>query len=92
MKLKKDILYEHILRYAAAEGGEARGFTTAELADALGMQRTNLSTLLNELVKAGKLEKLSGRPVLYRACARPGRPPRGDSGLHRLIGGVGSQR
>lgn len=92
MKLKKDILYEHILRYAAAEGGEARGFTTAELADALGMQRTNLSTLLNELVKAGKLEKLSGRPVLYRASAGQGRPRRDDSCFHRLIGWDGSLR
>lgn len=92
MKSKKDLLYEHIHRYAATEDGEVRCFSTAELADALGMQRTNLSTLLNELVKAGKLEKLSGRPVLYRPAAEPGKTRRDDSCFRRLIGWDGSLR
>lgn len=91
MKSKKDLLYEHIRRCTSMDEDEPRGFTTAELADALGMQRTNLSTLLNELVKAGTLEKLSGRPVLYRLPERAGRR-RDESCFRRLIGWNGSLR
>ncbi|KAF1297127.1 transcription antiterminator BglG [Enterococcus sp. JM4C] len=42
------------------------GVTTAEIADVLSIQRTNSSKDLNQLVKEGKLTKLSGRPVRYR--------------------------
>ena len=42
------------------------GVTTQQLAEQLGMQRSNVSTLLGELVADGKLEKLAGRPVHYR--------------------------
>ncbi|WP_305152025.1 PRD domain-containing protein [uncultured Dubosiella sp.] len=40
-------------------------FTTQELSEALHMQRTNLSKILNELVKENKVIKTSGRPVYY---------------------------
>ena len=36
------------------------GATTQEIAEKMQMQRSNISTLLNELVQEGKLEKLSG--------------------------------
>ena len=32
----------------------------------LNIQRSNLSAILNELVRENKLEKISGRPVLYK--------------------------
>lgn len=37
-----------------------------ELVEHFHMQRTNLSSILNQLVKDNKLEKIDGRPVLYR--------------------------
>ena len=40
-------------------------FTTQELSEALQMQRSNLSKLLNELVKEQRIEKSGGRPVYY---------------------------
>ncbi len=91
MKSKRDLLYEHIRRCTSAEDEEPRSFNTAELADALGRQRTNLSTLLNELVKTGKLEKLPGRPVLYRLPELAGRR-KDESCFRRLIGWDNSLR
>ncbi|WP_314060663.1 sigma 54-interacting transcriptional regulator [uncultured Vagococcus sp.] len=41
------------------------GVTTQEVAEAFGVQRTNASKDLNELVKDGLLAKLDGRPVRY---------------------------
>lgn len=41
-------------------------FSTKELASYLNIQRSNLSAILNELVRENKLEKISGRPVLYK--------------------------
>ena len=40
--------------------------TTLFLSEKLNMQRTNISTLLNQLVKEGKVKKIDGRPVLYQ--------------------------
>lgn len=42
-----------------------RGPTTKMIADALGIQRPNVSKDLNELVREGKLSKTEGRPVRY---------------------------
>ena len=41
-------------------------FSTKELASHLNIQRSNLSAILNELVRENKLEKIAGRPVLYK--------------------------
>lgn len=41
------------------------GVTTQEVAETFGIQRTNASKDLNELVKDGLLAKLDGRPVRY---------------------------
>ena len=40
-------------------------FTTREVAEALGIQRSNASSYLNELTGEGRLTKLGGRPVKY---------------------------
>lgn len=42
-----------------------RGVTTQEIAEILGIQRTNSSKDLNQLVREGKLIKSDGRPVRY---------------------------
>lgn len=41
------------------------GVTTSDVSEALGIQRTNASKDLNELVRDGLLEKVDGRPVKY---------------------------
>lgn len=40
-------------------------FTTQQLSEALQMQRSNLSKLLNELAKENRVKKTNGRPVYY---------------------------
>ena len=42
-----------------------QGVTTQEIAEVLGIQRTNSSKDLNQLVREGKLIKTDGRPVRY---------------------------
>lgn len=45
------------------------GLTTIEISNQLNMQRSNVSTALNELVEDGYVEKSNNRPVLYRIKA-----------------------
>lgn len=45
-----------------------RGVSALELGKALGVDRTNASRYLNQLHMENKVEKLGGRPVLYRTC------------------------
>ena len=68
MKLnKKEKVYEFIAAYSSEyKHDEYPKFTTNFLSQKLGMQRTNLSSILNQLVKEGKLMKENGRPVLYQ--------------------------
>jgi len=49
-----------------AERGEVIGVSATEIAHALGIQRTNASSDLNVLFREGKVEKLEGKPVLYK--------------------------
>lgn len=41
------------------------GVSTEYIAKALNIQRTNVSSILSKLVSEGKVQKTSGRPVLY---------------------------
>lgn len=67
MKSNKELVLDYIHKYCAAQTGqEVDGISTQYLSDKLDMQRTNLSAILNQLVKEGKIEKTNGRPVLYR--------------------------
>ncbi|MFS6999170.1 sigma 54-interacting transcriptional regulator [Carnobacterium maltaromaticum] len=50
------------------EVASGAGITTKEVAEAFGIQRTNASKDLNELVKVGLLAKIDGRPVRYLEC------------------------
>ena len=43
-----------------------RGISTAYIADAMELQRTNVSSILNLLVQEGRIQKCNGRPVLYK--------------------------
>lgn len=62
---KKDLVLSYIQRMVSMDN-ENKLFTTQELVEHFHMQRTNLSSILNQLVKDNKLEKIDGRPVLYR--------------------------
>ena len=64
MKLKKDIIYEYIQRESYTSDHQ-NGFITDHLAEQLQMQRSNVSTALNDLVKQGLLVKSVTRPVSY---------------------------
>lgn len=86
MKSKKEILYEYMKHSTYEEGAEEKCFTTQELSDVLGMQRSNLSTLLNDLVDERRLEKLPGRPVRYRLIASIGGAKKDASCFGALIG------
>lgn len=82
---KKDEVFACVQQLVAAapEKREA-GVTTQELAEQLQMQRSNLSTLLNELVADGRMEKLAGRPVHYRPLAA-GEAPRGETSCFKVL-------
>ncbi|MCD7807148.1 MAG: helix-turn-helix domain-containing protein, partial [Lachnospiraceae bacterium] len=65
MKKTKDLVYEFIQKETFSQKESGPGFQTADIADALGMQRTNVSAILNMLVKEGLLTKTKTRPVRY---------------------------
>ena len=63
MKSNKDRILDFIrLQFAS---GYSKGISTQNIADALKIGRTNVSSLLNELAQKGAVEKTNGRPVLY---------------------------
>ena len=62
-------------------------FSTKELASHLHIQRSNLSAILNELVRENKLEKIAGRSVLYKIHNKLDED---DSIFNQLIGFNGS--
>ncbi|MBU5365057.1 sigma 54-interacting transcriptional regulator [Enterococcus devriesei] len=62
MKSRKDEVLE-LLRSNPAEQ------TAQELADQMGIDRTNISRYLNELTKEGSVKKIDGRPVKFQSAA-----------------------
>lgn len=67
MKLKKEQVLEFITEYSSdLIHDEFPQITTRFLSEKLKMQRTNISSILNQLVNEGKLVKYNGRPVLYQ--------------------------
>lgn len=65
MKPKKseDVIFDYLYKICIEE--TAAGYSAGEVASVLGMQRTNVSTVLNKLYDAGKIIKIKGKPVLY---------------------------
>ena len=64
MKSNKEKIYDFIQMHDTAE--KEGGVSTTYIAQALSLQRTNVSSLLNALVEEGRIHKSNGRPVLYR--------------------------
>ena len=74
MKPNKEKVYDFIKLHGGNE--ESDGVSTSYIAEALNMQRTNVSSILNQLVEEGRIDKSNGRPVLYRVAAVSGRDKR----------------
>lgn len=66
MKTMKETIYEYIQKESISNALYKDGITTKQIAEVFQIQRSNVSAILNELVKDGKLEKTVGRPVLYK--------------------------
>jgi transcriptional regulatory protein LevR len=91
MKSNKDLVFEFIQKCTnSVTAEEAKGVSTQYLSNRLGMQRTNISSILNTLVKEGSIEKINGRPVLYRAKQDSLKLKGEQSCFNQLIGCDGS--
>lgn len=91
MKSNKELVYEFIQKCSnSVTVEEAKGVSTQYLATRLGIQRTNISSILNILVKEGCIEKINGRPVLYRIKKDWNQIKGEQSCFNQLIGCDGS--
>lgn len=67
MKSNKELVYDFIHKCSdSISSQDSQGVSTVYLSEKLAMQRTNISSILNTLVKEKRIEKVNGRPVLYR--------------------------
>lgn len=66
MKTIKENVYEFIQQEIYGKNENRTGLQTKTIAESLGLHRSNVSALLNELVSEGKLVKTTTRPVYYK--------------------------
>lgn len=78
----KEIIFE----FLQTSEEETEGYTASFLAEKLQMQRSNVSALLNELVKENRVEKSKGRPVKFRLPHMPKKDVSEESCFKELIG------
>lgn len=89
-------VYEKVKAFCEKQlqsAGHVTGASTDEIASELGIQRSNASGDLNNLVKLGKLEKIEGKPVLYRTTGfdnKSDESPAERSAMDDIIGVNGS--
>ena len=65
MKTTKESVFEFVQKQLMTNSDFKDGISTKVIAEYFQLQRSNVSTLLNELVKDERLEKTNTRPVLY---------------------------
>lgn len=69
MKKSKDIIFSYLKDKCDEQRSNKQnkiiGCTTKEIADALSLQRTNVSAILNKLCDLGKVNKIKGKPIIY---------------------------
>lgn len=65
MKTTKESVFEFVQKQLMTNMDFKDGISTKVIAEYFQLQRSNVSTLLNELVKDNRLEKTNTRPVLY---------------------------
>lgn len=66
-------VYEVLKSLCSKEYGEKgcmNGFSAMEISEIMNIQRTNTSSDLNKLYKEGAIEKIAGKPVLYKVKAQ----------------------
>lgn len=88
MKTTKESVYEYIQKEIMTNAECKDGICTKVIAKHFNLQRSNVSTLLNELVKEEKLNKTNTRPVLYTLAQKEN--SNYEYGEKRLIGAKGS--
>lgn len=89
MKTSKELIYEYIQKQIMMHSEYHDGITTKQIADYFHLQRSNVSSVLNGLVKEGRLEKTVTRPVKYYIPQNE-KEDREDMGGSILIGSNGS--
>ena len=66
---------------------EITGVSASELSEALEIHRTNVSSELNKLIREEQIEKIKGRPVLYRVKNTDSQKEDiSDNALDKIIG------
>lgn len=67
---KVDDIYKALVELEAPE----KGVSTATLSSRLKLDRANVSRYLNQLCNENQIEKIDGRPVLYRSVKKEQKP------------------
>lgn len=91
MKSTKENVFEYVRQTIYTDASCGKGVETGRIAAALKKQRSNISAVLNELVKEGRLIKSDTRPVLYRLPEQKASCME-ELGGNKLIGAEGSLR
>lgn len=78
---KIDDIYKMLLEFEDAE----KGITAAQLSKCLNLDRANVSRYLNQLCNDKMIEKVNGRPVLYRSIKKKAVALSGNS-LDMIVG------
>lgn len=96
LKKSKDRILEYLVDQCKKQKSENRtniiGCSTKEIANALSIQRSNVSSILNKLYKEGKIIKTKGKPVIYTAnlTENGNKTYKTNLNFSSLIGGKGS--
>lgn len=90
MKSKKELILSYMVGVAEKTGNEFIGFSTKEISEQFQMQRTNVSAILNEMVRDNIISKSSGRPVLYHLVKENKQQKEKKTAFGKLIGHNGS--
>lgn len=91
MKTAKECIFEYIQQKTYTNQDSKNGVQTKEIAEALGMQRSNVSAMLNDLASEGLLTKSNTRPVYYQ-LPKQGKKQVEETCFTKLIGHNGSLR
>ncbi|WP_432403928.1 sigma 54-interacting transcriptional regulator [Wukongibacter sp. M2B1] len=83
---KVNQVYETLVKL---EEGTRRGISANEISEVLNTDRANISRYLNQLYKENKVQKIDGRPVLYKSKKVKGVDDRNieiENSLNEIIG------
>lgn len=76
-------------KLVSLQGKMGRGVTASEIGEALKIDRTNVSRYLHQLFLEGRVQKIDGRPVIYRVEAEKDIPlfrPNSSNSLENILG------